>query len=233
MLSVEEKINLVNSYNAWWHSIDFGDGIISNGEKGGGPHIHTQEIRWFPDDFFLNKRVLDVGAWDGYYSFHAERMGASEVVAVDKFVWTGMAEPCKNGCHRSKRGFDIAKEVLQSNVKSYVLDVEEMHPDILGKFDSIIYAGVLYHLKNPYQSLEVLDSLLNKNGRIMLETHMCNIGNPIPLMQFHPKNSLNNDNTNYWSPNGSCLKYMFEEIGNYTVEDLKEGGRGTIVVKKN
>jgi tRNA (mo5U34)-methyltransferase len=228
MLSVQEKYNLVNSYTAWWHSIDFGDGIVSKGEKGGGPAIHVSEIKWFPEDFFQGKRVLDVGAWDGYYSFYAERMGASEVVAVDKFVWTDQA-----GSHRSKRGFDIAKEVLQSNVKSYVLDVEEMHPDILGKFDSIIYAGVFYHLKNPYMSLEILDSLLNKGGRIMVESHMRNVGNPIPMMEFHPKNSLNNDPTNYWSPNAACLKAMFEEIGNYTVEDSKEGDRGTMVVRKN
>lgn len=228
MLSLEEKKNLVNSYHGWWHSIDFGDGIVSNGEKGGGPHIHTQEIGWFPNDFFLNNRVLDVGAWDGYYSFYAERQGASEVVAVDKFVWTGMA-----GNHRSKRGFDIAHQILNSKVNSFVLAVEEMTPEILGTFDSIIYAGVFYHLKNPYQSLEILDTLLNKNGRIMIETHMCNVGNPLPLMQFHPKNSLNNDHTNYWSPNSSCLKMMFEEIGNYTVESLNEGGRGTMVVRKN
>ncbi|NBW58866.1 DUF1698 domain-containing protein [bacterium] len=155
-------------------------------------------------------------------------MGASEVVAVDKFVWTGQA-----GSHRSKRGFDIAKEILQSNVKDYILAVEEMNKDVLGTFDSIIYAGVFYHLKNPYMSLEILDSLLNQGGRIMLETHMCNVGNPVPLMQFHPKNSLNNDKTNYWSPNGQCLKLMFEEIGNYTVESLNEGGRGTIVVRKH
>jgi tRNA (mo5U34)-methyltransferase len=228
MLSILEKKQLVESYNGWWHSIDFGDGVVSNGEKGGGPNIHTQEIKWFPKDFFLNKRVLDVGAWDGYYSFYAERQGATEVVAVDKFVWTGQA-----GSHRSKRGFDIAHQLLNSKVKSYILSVEEMTPDILGTFDCIIYAGVFYHLKNPYQSLEILDTLLSTGGRIMLETHMCNIGNRLPLMQFHPKNSLNNDSTNYWSPNGSCLRLMFEEIGNYTVESLNEGGRGTIVVRKN
>jgi hypothetical protein len=62
---------------------------------------------------------------------------------------------------------------------------------------------------------------------------MCNVGNPVPLMQFHPKDSLNNDSTNYWSPNASCLRLMFQEIGNYTIEDVKEGGRGTMIVRKN
>lgn len=229
MITTEEKRNLVDSYKYWWHSIDFGDGVVSKGSKGGGPSIHAHEIKWFPEDFFENKRVLDVGTFDGYYAFHAERQGAKEVVAVDKFVWTGRSRV--KG--RSKRGFDIAHKLLNSKVIPHMLDVEEMNPEILGTFDSIIFAGVIYHLKNPYMSLEILDSLLNTGGRIMIETQMANINNPIPLMQFHPKKSLNNDPSNFWSPNGSCLKLMFEEIGNYTVESLKEGGRGTIIVRKN
>ncbi len=34
------------------------------------------------------KSVLDVGAWDGYYSFLAERAGASRVVALDYYTWS-------------------------------------------------------------------------------------------------------------------------------------------------
>jgi len=36
--------------------------------------------------------VLDVGAWDGFYSFEAERRRASRVMAVDKFCWDGGGE---------------------------------------------------------------------------------------------------------------------------------------------
>jgi tRNA (mo5U34)-methyltransferase len=231
MFSKQEKLDLVNSYKPWWHSIDFGDDVISNGRK--SQFCHYQEIKnWFPSDFFTDKRVLDVGTWDGYYAFHAEKMGAKEVVAVDHFMWN-VHKDDTSGNRESKRGFDIAKKLLNSNVKEYDIDIDDMKPDMLGMFDSIIYAGVFYHLKNPYKSIEILDSLLNTNGRIMIESHMCNINNPIPLMQFHPKASLNNDSCNYWSPNGACLKAIFEEIGNYTIESLIEGGRGTMVVRKN
>ena len=33
------------------------------------------------------RSVLDVGAWDGKYSFEAERSGAARVVALDHYVW--------------------------------------------------------------------------------------------------------------------------------------------------
>lgn len=224
-MNKEDKQRLVNSYNGWWHSIDFGDGVISNGKKTADMHRKEKEI-WFPKDFFKNKRVLDVGTSDGYYAFYAEQQGASEVVAVDKFIWTKMNK-------QSKMGFDIAKLILNSKVIDHVLDIDEMTTEILGTFDSIIYAGVFYHLKNPFESLEILDKLLNVNGRIMIETSMRNTDIYKPLMEFHPKRSLNNDPTNFWSPNGLCLKLMFEEIGNYSIDELVEGERGVMVVRKN
>ena len=52
--------------------------------------------------YFKNKTVLDVGAWDGIYSFYAEEHGASSVTALDGYIWA-------NKCWASKRGFDIAK----------------------------------------------------------------------------------------------------------------------------
>ena len=55
------------------------------------------------------KTVLDVGAWDGFFSFEAERRGASRVLATDSFVW-------KNKSWGSKAGFDLATRVLRSNV---------------------------------------------------------------------------------------------------------------------
>lgn len=228
----EQKQSIVDAYGAWWHSIDMGDGVTSSGMK--SVDTHNVEKQWFPTDFFIDKRVLDIGTWDGYYAFYAERMGAKEVVAVDHFVWnikhnTGDM----NGKVISKKGFDIAKELLNSNVKEYDVDIEDMDSTTLGTFDSIIYAGVFYHLKNPYKALEVVDKLLNINGRIMIESHMCNYDTETPLLQFHPKNSLNNDTTNFWSPNPSCIEAMFQEIGNYTVEKNMIGSRGVMVLRKN
>ncbi len=46
------------------------------------------------------KSFLDIGTWDGWFAFTAERLGASRVVALDHFVWD-MPE-------YGKGGFDLA-----------------------------------------------------------------------------------------------------------------------------
>lgn len=74
IMNKQEKKQLVDSYNHWWHSIDFGDGIISKGQKSTIAH-EREKTQWFPSDFFKDKRVLDVGTWDGYYAFYAEQAG--------------------------------------------------------------------------------------------------------------------------------------------------------------
>ncbi len=70
----------------WWHSIDLGNGIVTPGIK--TPAIHQQELASWRLMDLHGKTVLDVGAWDGYYAFEAERRGAKRVVAVDHYVWS-------------------------------------------------------------------------------------------------------------------------------------------------
>jgi tRNA (mo5U34)-methyltransferase len=231
-MNIEEKKKLVESYSAWWHSIDFGDGVISKGSKGepNGFDLCTSEAKtWFPEDFFQGKRVLDIGAWDGFFSFYAERNGASEVVAVDRFIW----EQKRNG-QIMRNGFEIARKALNSKVKDYIMYVEDMSSSVLGTFDSIIFAGVFYHLKDPFIAVERINELLNKNGRVLVETVVSNTETDVPLMQFTPKKSLGNDSTNFWMPNFDCIRLMFKEVGDYHVENIfkTDPSRGFMVLRK-
>ena len=78
----------------WFHHIDLGDGIETPGRDVATPEWK----RWFmkfPADLH-GWSVLDIGAWDGFFSFEAERRGASRVLAIDSFVWESGA-PFQNG----------------------------------------------------------------------------------------------------------------------------------------
>ena len=102
-MDFEQKKTLVHSYTDWWHSIDFGGGLVSEGEK--PVSIENELQAWdITEDYFKGKSVLDIGAADGGFSFFAERAGASKVVAFDQ---KSEARPLG-----STRGFEIAKEVL-------------------------------------------------------------------------------------------------------------------------
>jgi tRNA (mo5U34)-methyltransferase len=66
----------------WWHSIPI-DGLTTPGTV--SPERQREFTRHWPD--VRGKTVLDIGAYDGYFSFEAEARGASRVVALDHFVW--------------------------------------------------------------------------------------------------------------------------------------------------
>jgi tRNA (mo5U34)-methyltransferase len=70
----------------WFHSIDLGGGRVTPGLKSASVMAaELDHMRW-PD--VRGRTVLDIGAWDGYFSFAAERRGAARVVALDHFVWS-------------------------------------------------------------------------------------------------------------------------------------------------
>src|SRR5205823_3269961 len=65
----------------WYHSFELPDGGVIEGVMS----LAWQRARWarFPIPSVLSgKRVLDIGPWDGWFSFEAERRGA-EVTSVD------------------------------------------------------------------------------------------------------------------------------------------------------
>ena len=70
---------------AWYHSIDLGHGIVTPGLD---DTRHRLPAVGLPNDL-TGVTVLDIGAWDGFFSFEAERRGASRVLAVDSFSWRG------------------------------------------------------------------------------------------------------------------------------------------------
>src|ERR1700733_3735002 len=94
------------SRSGWYRSLELPDGTVIEGL------VSLERLKWRIAQFPIaqdlrGKRVLDMGAWDGWFSFEMERRGA-EVVAVD-------ATPHER--------FQIARELLGSKVEYRVGDV--------------------------------------------------------------------------------------------------------------
>jgi tRNA (mo5U34)-methyltransferase len=75
----------VDEVTFWFHSFDFGGGVTTQGHKSAETLAAELESLRLPS--LDGKAVLDVGAWDGYFSFAAEERGATRVVALDHYVW--------------------------------------------------------------------------------------------------------------------------------------------------
>src|SRR5258708_36531695 len=66
----------------WWHSFELPDGALIQGVS----DLDAQKMRiaQFPIPADLTgMRVLDIGTWDGWFSFEMGRRGA-EVLAIDR-----------------------------------------------------------------------------------------------------------------------------------------------------
>jgi tRNA (mo5U34)-methyltransferase len=122
------------------------------------------------------KTVLDIGAWDGFFSFEFERRGAKRVFAVDTYAWDHGGFDC----------FKAAHAFFNSKVEYRRMDVHELDPQAIGTFDLVFCAGVLYHMRNPLLGLERIRSVTA--GQLILETHALipALHEWVPLMTFFP-----------------------------------------------
>ena len=190
----------------WYHSIDLGNGIITPGR---GNDKKRAEWLKLPASF-QGKTVLDVGAFDGFFSFEAERRGAKRVLATDSFAWS------ESHHWSSKRSFDLARMALGSKVEDMTIDVLELSPEKVGTFDIVLFLGVLYHMKYPLLALERVASVTRE--MIVIETLVDMLQHSHPAMAFYAGDEMFGDATNWHGPNPAAVKAMLHEVGFHRIE---------------
>jgi len=192
-----ENISAEISRVTWYHKIEVAPGVVTPGINDAHLVLPLLDL----PSSLIGKRVLDLGARDGFFSFECERRGA-EVVPVDYVSG-------------DQTGFNIARELLGSKLKLRQDNVYNITPEKYGTFDIVLFLGLLYHLRDP---LFVLDAIRRVcRSTVYVETEIYPDNSLEPFMRFHPLATANNDPTNYWSPNPACLKAMLEE-SNFEVQ---------------
>lgn len=199
----------------WFHSIGLRPGITTPGHAN---ERFTLSLLNLPADL-TGKTVLDIGCWDGFYSFECERRGAKRVVAAD--VW----EPA------GRAGFDLAREELGSAVEPVQASVYDL-PGVLGgeRFDLVLFLGVLYHLRHPLLGIEKVAACTKPGGLCFVDT-LVDVGaltDGRPMMAFYPGDEVNHDPTTWWAPNIFALQAMLKASGfanAYSVVQLFAGDR--------
>jgi tRNA (mo5U34)-methyltransferase len=184
----------------WYHQIDLGHGVVTPGSDS---TMARMAVVGLPADL-RDKSVLDIGAWDGAFSFEAERRGASRVVAVDSFCWSGDG-------WGTKAGFECARRILGSHVEDREIEVLDLSPETVGVFDLVLFLGVLYHMKHPLLALERVASVCR--GQLILWTHVDFAHLTQPVAAFYPGKELNDDPTNWWGPNPAAVIGMLQTAG--------------------
>lgn len=175
----------------------------------------------YPNDFYKGKRILDIGAYSGAFSFFLEDLGA-DVVALDVF-------------NPNYNGFNIVHQVRKSSVKHINASVYDLNPSDFGYFDIVAFYGVFYHLKHPLLAFERINSVL-KEGSLLIgggsgserwfhnDNKTCQQGvdfQSITKELIADESVLNVDNLNQLSLCGFSESHFLKESTNWFIPNQK------------
>ena len=189
----------------FWHSFELPDGSLVPGVN--SLESLRKRLAQFPIPSDLKgKRALDIGCWDGWFSFELERRGA-KVMAID--------------CWDNPR-FRQMHAAYGSKVDYRLLDMYELTPDRIGRFDIVLFMGVLYHLKHPLLALErvcalttdmaAVDSFILREGQHPPEQLLR------PILEFYETDEMGGMTDNWFGPSLPALMGMCRVAGFARVE---------------
>lgn len=202
----------------WFHTfaLNRGEGIYTPGVA----RDHRYRIPPLPGDF-EGASVLDVGAFDGFYSFLAEARGAKRVVAVDNEQYRAWVKARWDVDLRGGEGFWAIHKLLDSSVAYRRLDAYEL--DRLDeRFDFIYCFGILHRVMDPGGLLNVLRELLVDRGTVLLETYGASMGGAQngAVHSYRPGEVYADDDYVHWGFTRHGLADLAEEAGFGSVEIL-------------
>lgn len=194
---IELLKNQVNSL-IWVHSIDLGHGIVTPGQWAKPQPLIEMA---FNDIDFVGKKVLDIGCWDGLWSFEAEKRGAAFVYATDDI---------SQRSYKEQKTFHLAHRILGSQVKYFdslsVFDVKNLG---VNDFDLVLFCGVHYHLRDPLLALAKLRQVIKPEGLILVEGDVI-YGSDESYAEFFYHNVHGKDYSVWWIPTIPCFREWIE-----------------------
>ena len=203
----------------WFHNLHLPDGrqTAPDHPLGDFPAFKWQQIAPALPEDMTGMRVLDIGCNAGFYSIELARRGATVLgIDVDPH-YLRQAEWA-----RERFGIECERLTL---AQMQIYDLARI-PDT---FDVVLFLGVLYHLRYP---LLALDVVAEKVGDLLIVQTLTmpgeEVGTPpedLRLDERHrmlepgwPKlafieRRLEDDPTNWWAPNQSCVEAMLRSAG--------------------
>lgn len=224
-MNAEELERQIASFPYWYHRIELTGGVVT---PGWAP-IDAASYR-IPDDL-SGKRVLDIGAWDGYWSFEALKRGADQVIAIDDFSdYVGHLE---TEDRKAWETFDLCREALgydEDRCQRHELTIYDLTPETFGTFDVVFCFGVLYHLRWPMYAIDKLASVCT--GELFIESAIADdfsayrggLGKGFGadmVMEFYPNDEYGENATNWWAPTLRAMGGMVKSAGFETVRGWK------------
>lgn len=230
--------------SGWYHTMDFGGGLVTSGVYDHRPNVHRYGI----PESLAGKTCLDVGTADGFFAFEMERRGAERVVAVDLASigdcdWVPRMKVQIGGVatdHSWPERFHLAAEMLGSKVEHRFCSIYELSPYTVGRFDVVFCGSLLLHLQNPLEALihirSVTDEMAIVETTVERELEERAPGEPLMLFGSPDKEREAGEHNVHWRFTTAALQRMLayadfsETVPQGLFELSPTGPTGTAVV---
>ncbi len=215
---ITEAERVRDSVPLWFHTFALAPGIYTPGIA----RDHGYRLAVLGADRFAGRSVLDVGAFDGFYSFLAEARGARRVVAVDNQQYVDWVRARFGVTLQGGAGFRAIAELIGSRVEYRRMDALDVHQ--LGeRFDVALCFGILHRVTDPIALLGALADVLAPGGEIVLETHGSRLSAEAPAIEVHePGDVYARDEFVYWGFSAEGLRRLARIVGLHEVEIVDE-----------
>jgi SAM-dependent methyltransferase len=191
---VVEFVRSVNESGRAYHRIDFGDGLVMQGEHDMSRYLPYYAI---PEDL-SQKTVLDVGTAAGYFAIEFARRGA-DVTAID--LWDGSFQR-------------MVFRAAGVNVRYVQLDLFDLDEG-LGTFDLVFCGSVLIHTWDQFTAIRRLRAVCG--GQAIIATTVIPARfHRRPLAAFIGGRGEGVGGREYWTtwePNPPALVEMAKKAG--------------------
>src|ERR1035441_9572479 len=220
-----------DSVPLWFHTFALAPGIYTPGIA----RDHGYRLAVLEADRFAGRSVLDVGAFDGFYSFLAEVRGARRVVAVDNEQYADWVRARFGVTLEGGVGFRAIAGLVASRVKYLRMDALDVH-ELGERFDVALCFGILHRVTDPIALLRALADVLAPGGgvalepqglapggEIVLETYGSRLAADTPAIEVHePGDVYARDDFVYWGFSPESLRRLGRIVGLDELEVIEE-----------
>ena len=207
-----------DSVPLWFHTFALAPGIYTRGIA----RDHGYRLPVLDADRFAGRSVLDVGAFDGFYSFLAEARGARRVFAVDNEQYVDWVRARFGITLQGGAGFRAIAELVGSRVEYRSMDAVDVN-ELAERFDVVLCFGILHRVTDPIRLLLALADVLAPGGEVVLETYGSDLPANSPAIEVHePGDVYARDDFVYWGFSAEGLRRLARLVGLAEVEVVDE-----------
>ena len=215
----------VQALGPWFHNLDLLGVRTAPGHfLGDYPAVKWAGFRDALPHDLRECSVLDIGCNAGFYSLEMKRRGAARVLGIDS-----------NAAYLAQARFAAEVEGLDIDyLQMSVYDVGVLDE----RFDIVLFAGVLYHLRHPLLALDLIHAHVARDV-LVFQSMQRGSAETIDVAADHAfaetavfddarwprlhfiEHCYAGDPTNWWVPNRACTEAMLRSAG-FAIESHPE-----------